>query len=192
MHIWKQMIQLTLDALHCAFFNHSRPRSVSNLPNSNVVFAAFFIQRALISPVISWDFGPTSSHLFPFFLLPAVWYHKSLNPVDRPVFPPSLHTPSHPSLPLTIALGTRRFWRLIKRQGSLLRMAGKNSLRISLLMATGRNYRLLGVKVNISMIVPPSGCAVLAIMIYVSLFFRPGYVHLSATLWCPRSYLYSE
>jgi len=51
-------------------------------------------------------------------------------------------------------------------------------------MATGRNYRLLGVKVNISMIVPPSGCAVLAITIYIVLFFRPRHVHLSFTLRC--------
>lgn len=161
-------------------------RSISNLPNSNVVFAAYFVHRALISSVISPDFGPTSSHLSPFFLLPTVWYHKSLNPADRPVSLPPLHI-SHPSLPLTIALGTRRFWTLIKRQGSLLRMAGKESPRISLLMATGRNYRLLGVKVNISMIVPPSGRAVLAIAIYIVIFFRPGHVHLSSTLRCPRS-----
>lgn len=53
-------------------------------------------------------------------------------------------------------------------------MAGKESPRISLLMATGRNYRLLGVKVNISMIVPPSGRAVLAIAIYIVIFSPAG------------------
>lgn len=126
-------------------------RSVSNLPNA--VFAAFFVHRALISSVISPDFGPTSSHLSLFFSPPG---HKSLNSADRPVSPPPLHTLFHPSLPLTIALGTRRFWTPIKRQGS---SAGKKSSRISLLMAIGRNYRLLGVKMNISVIVSPGGCS---------------------------------